>query len=169
LNVTFAVIPSYFLLGLKPEAGAFFGTCLCVASLFLVYSSLASFLSNAFPSIAISQPLASVFMSLQNALTGISITYPNLPRVYRYSIYQILPAQHLLRFPILTQTKELTVPMKYFKNGNVIHTTLRQYVSDYLGWGYDDMWEHFCWAWLFICILQVLAALAITFISHFKR
>jgi ABC-type multidrug transport system ATPase subunit len=169
LNLIFGVLPSYFLLGLKPDAGAFFGTCICLVSIFLVYSSLASFLGNSCPSTAVSQPLAGAYMSLQNSLTGVSITSPNLPRAYRYSLYQIFPVQHLLRFPVLIQTKGVEVPMKYFKNGEVVDTTLSQYVSNYLGWGYDDMWHHLGWAWLYICVLQVFSALAITFISHFKR
>jgi len=161
-------IPVYFLVGLDTTAGIFFKYSLAVYLLLLTYITVAMCISAISPNSGAAGVIVGAFLSLQNALAGISITGPNIPAGWKW-VYHMLPGSHLFRAVIMPQFINNTSTMTYFDGTAETTMAVKQYVSDYLGWGFDGYWKHLGWALLFIVILQTLSWIATVKLSFNKR
>ena len=59
--------------------------------------------------------------------------------------------------------------MTYVSGTEVIMVNVKDYVSAYLGWGYNGYWKQIGWSLLFIGVLQCITFYAITYLTFMKR
>jgi len=81
----------------------------------------------------------------------------------------MLPASHLLEALVMPQFKHNTSIMTLVQDGKEITISVKDYVSQYLGWGYSHTWPSIGWAILFIAVAQIITFTATTFLSFNKR
>jgi ABC-type multidrug transport system ATPase subunit/ABC-type multidrug transport system permease subunit len=162
------VIPVYFMVGLENDAGVFFQYCLATYLLILVYVTIAMCLASISPNSGAAGVLQGAFMSFQSALSGIAITRVNVPKGYIW-LYEMLPGSHIFQALIMPQFKGNNTVFEYPSGADTVTSTVRDYVSSYLGWGYNKYWESLGWVLLFVSVLQIITFLATTFVSFNKR
>jgi ABC-type multidrug transport system ATPase subunit/ABC-type multidrug transport system permease subunit len=168
-SLAVTILTTYFMIGLQNDAGLFFQYVLFTFVLFLVYLSVAMTLASLLPNSGAAGVLGGAFLSFQNAVSGVSITQPSMPRFWRFFLH-VFPASHVLRALLMPQIKPLTTPMKVFSNGVETTMEVREYLQSYLGWSVNEsQWEHMGWALLFIACLQVITFTATTFLAFNKR
>jgi ABC-type multidrug transport system permease subunit len=162
------VIPIYFMVGLDQDAGIFFQYCLATYLLILVYITIAMCLASISPNSGAAGVLQGAFMSFQSALSGIAITKPHISKGYKW-LYYLLPGQHLFNAIIMPQFINNKDSFEYPVGSEMQTTTVKDYVSSYLGWGYNEYWSSLGWALLFVAVLQIITFLATTFVAFNKR
>jgi ABC-type multidrug transport system ATPase subunit len=172
---TFIVqIPTYFLVGLDSDAAVFWRHYLGVYVTVMSYIAMASFLSSAAPNNSVAGVLQSVYFGIFNAFSGVSVPFPRVPRGWVW-FFRVIPTSHATEALVMNQVRNCSpLPLCGAMIEVVEGTTTRsqylpEFVSEYLGYGFDGYGNAIGWIILFTGAVQILAILSITYFNWSKR
>eukprot|EP00461_Guttulinopsis_vulgaris_P001756 UN01756 len=120
------------------------------------------------PNSQIAQVWQGAFFSLQNAVSGVAITWKTIPKGYRW-LFRMLPASHLFEAITAPQFQDLHTNIEIIQGSQIINVPIRDWYTSYTGWTYGHYWTQMGWALLFLVIVQSIAFVGTTYISHNKR
>jgi len=103
--------------------------------------------------------------NLFNTFNAVAITTRSIPRGWMW-LYRALPLSHLTECLIMPQYQDNYNPL-VLNDGTV--TTVRAFVSEFLGFNYDDYWGNYGWMCLFLVCTLTLAFIASLKIIHNQR
>lgn len=168
-SIIVTVLPTYFMIGLKREADVFFSYIFFTWLLFLIYISTGMMLASLAPNSGAAGVLAGAFLSFANALSGVSITSPAIPRGWHW-VYEALPIQHVLQGLIVPQFRGNDSLMTSVVDGAEVQVTVEEFALSYLGWKADQqLARQIIWIALYLCLSLGVCVLATNFVAHNKR
>ena len=161
------VIPVYFLVGLRNDAGAFFLCALTAYLSIMIFSGISLLLSAVSPSLPVAGIIQGALSGTLFTFSGITITTPSIPVGYMW-LFRMLPLSHITEALIMPQFKTCS-PMPdcgdkftIVQGGVEVEVYINRFLSTYLGFGYDYYWQSMGWALLCAVVLIGFAALATT-------
>jgi len=166
---------SYWAIGFRPTAEAFFILCLGLLSFSINWLWIAQWFVAVFPNIRIAQIIGGIHISLTFLFAGVFIPVVEIPAGWK-GFYYVVSSSHALRLIALPQfyceggvaagCKQISAVI----NGQPTMIDQYEFVKDKrLGIDYDHRWEPLGWIICIGIIFRILTVLAYRFINHVKR
>lgn len=172
VNVTIFHLITYWLVGLKDEAGVFLHYLLVSYLLVVSCICLGQLLMSALPNKEAGQIAGGVVISLINLFGGFFIPRPAIADGWIW-MYWGNPAsyafQALTALQFYCSGPDCPTVVDPASTGSIVPVPASDLMGAYLGFNYDDRWVMTIGVGAWVIGLHVFTALALGFINHLKR
>jgi hypothetical protein len=166
---------SYWLIGFKSTADAFFTMLIAMVGLSYAWATIAQWFAAFFPNVRVAQIVGGIQISLTFLFAGVFIPVTEMPAGWK-GMYYVVSTAHSLRLMVL--------PQYYCEGGaaagcpqiaaivNGVPTTVDKwtFVRDArMGLDYDARWTALGWLALIGIVFRLWTMAALRFINHQKR
>lgn len=167
---------TYWMIGLKPDAGSFFFFYLAALILAFFFLAIGLAYTALFPVLPIAQLVGGLTISLSFLFSGLFIPFSVIPGFWK-GLYYAVPPSHILRAIATDQfyceggtaAGCPSIEVVSGPGGETKTIGRYEYVSSFLGSTYQKRWGELGWAALAGLVVTVIALLAYRFVNWQKK
>jgi hypothetical protein len=158
---------SYFLTGLRTDAGAFFTYLVAFFVEALTYNTMGLLAAALFPSAEVASILIGIYITLGNLFGGIVVPVREQPSHSAW-FYYTNPVAHAVRLAALSQYTPADTRVIAIADRQTT-STVYEYAVQRLGMDYGRRWEALGWGGFILAVYVTAAILVHRYVNHQKR
>jgi len=163
---------TYFLVGLKPTAEAFWFYWLIVFLFVILMTLWGQFIAVVFPSVEMAQPIGSLFVSLWNTFSGFMVPKNQIPKFWIW-LYYLSPFRYSLNAigasQFYCEGENCPTISATLGSQHVSNIPLWSYIQSTYNFDYEQRWLDVGVLIIFIVGFRVAAYLGLKYVKHIDR